>query len=111
MLVDPGAQLALGDVLQVLVDRQLEAVTGGGAALLADRDRLLQAVGLQQDPAIPSADPAVVDRLDPGQSTVVRPDVTEQRGAQLPLRVVAAALLVDGHAGKVEREDAGRGRG
>ena len=29
LLVDAGAQLALGDVLQVLIDRQLERVAGG----------------------------------------------------------------------------------
>ena len=48
VLFDADAQLAVRDVLQVLVDRQLEPVAGGRRALLAGRHRVPARVGLEQ---------------------------------------------------------------
>ena len=76
-----GVQLALGDVLQVLVDRQLERRSGGRQARDARAERVLPRVGLNQHRAGLAANLRVVRRLDAAQPDVVDADVSEQMRA------------------------------
>ena len=89
---DAVAQLALGDVLQVLVDRQLD----GGARRrrpLEPAERAAARVGLVEQLALRAADLAVVGRLDAGEPFVVDADETQQLRRQLLLRIEAAVFL------------------
>ena len=71
-----GAQLALGDVLQILIDRQLERRTGGRRPLHA-AERVPPRIGLDQDRAGLAPDERVVRPLDAAETDVVHPDIAE----------------------------------
>ena len=101
---DPGAQLALDDVLELLVDGQLEGAAGGGQPLDA-AEAAAPGVDLHQHLAVAAADHRVVGRLDAAQAAVVDADVAEQLRRQLLLRVVAAALLHEADALEIEGGD------
>ena len=82
---DAGAQLALGDVLQVLVDRQLERRARRRRPLDA-AERLPPRVGLDEHRAGAAADERVVGRLDAAQADVVDADVAEHVRRQILVR-------------------------
>ena len=76
VLLDAGAQLALGDVLEVLIDGQLERRAGGRGR----STRLVSAAGARrsgQHLAFAAADLRVVGRLEPARPGVVEADVAE----------------------------------
>ena len=86
VLDDAGVQLALGDVLQVLVDRQLDAstpVVGGRSTRLNAWRRA--SVWTRIVPGL-AADLRVVGRLEAAQAVVVDADVAEQVRGQLLVR-------------------------
>ena len=93
VLFDAGAQLALGDELEVLIDGQLEGRAGGGRALDLAEDALLPRVRLHEQLALPAAHLGVVRRLEAAETGVVETDVAEHVRGQLLVRIVAAALL------------------
>ena len=107
VLFDADAQLAIRDVLQVLVDGELEPVAGRRRALLARRHGVPARVGLEQHLAFAAADARVERGFEPGQ-TLVHADVAEHVRRELFLRVVPPAFLEEQDAPKVERPDAAR---
>ena len=82
---DAGVQLALGDVLQVLVDRQLDG-RAGRRRPLDPAERLAPRVGLDEHRAALAANLRVVGRLDAAEADVVDADVAEQVRRQLLVR-------------------------
>ena len=100
-------QLALGDVLQVPVDRQLDRGAGGRRALDAAED-VPAAVGRDQDRAGLSANLRVVRRLDAAQPVVVDADVSERVRREVLVGIEAAAFLDEPDAVELERRDAPR---
>ena len=107
LLDDRIAQLALGDVLQVLVDRQLDRRAGGGWPLETAEGAPAR-VGLVQQLSERAADLAVVRRLDAGEPFVVGADEAEQLRGKLLLRIEAAIFLDESDALEVELGDARR---
>src|SRR3954451_9960459 len=106
VFLDADPELAVGDELQVLVDRQLEAGAGGREVLLARRHRLSPAVALQEDLSFLAADLVVERGFETGEAEIVDPDVSKQVRSELVVRVVTPALLVEEHPGKIQRLDA-----
>ena len=100
-------QLALGDVLQVPVDGQLDRGAGGRRALDAAED-VPAAVGRDQDRAGLSANLRVVRRLDAAQPVAVDADVAERVRREALVGIEAAAFLDEPDAVELERRDAPR---
>ncbi len=107
LLLDPGPQLALDDVLELLVDGQLERRPDGRAALEAAEGVPL-GVGGDEQRAFAAADRLVVGRFQPAEADVVEPDVAEQVGAELAIRIEAAALAHEPDAAELQRRDLAR---
>ena len=107
ILRDGVAQLALGDVLQVLVDRQLDG-RARGRRPLESAERAAARVGLIQQLAERAADLAVVGRLDAGEPFVVDADETQQLGRKLLLRIEPAVFLDESDAVEIELGDSRR---
>src|SRR6185436_19792539 len=105
VLRHPGMQLALGDVLQVFVDGQLDGGSGGRRTFEA-AERVMPRVGLHQDGPGLAANLPVEGAFDAGQALVVDPDPAEQMRAELPVRVEAPAFLEEPDAVEIERGDA-----
>src|SRR3982751_1632931 len=97
--LDAHTKLALGDVLEVLIDCELDARAGGRRPLDATEHRVALGIGLYEDLAILAADLRVVRRLDASEADVVEPHVPEDVRGELRLRIVAAALLQQHDAG------------
>jgi hypothetical protein len=64
-----------------------------------DADRAARGVADDGLPARPAAENRVESELQPGQTAVVRPGVTEHLRAHVPLRVDALLLVQDGEPG------------
>ena len=107
LLFDASAQLALDDVLQLLVDGQLERAAAGRRALETAEDAAA-GVGLDEERALAAADDLVVGRFEAAEADVVEADVAEQVRRQLLVRIEAAALLHEADAFEVERGDVAR---
>ena len=110
VFLDAFLQLPLGDVLQVLIDRQLERRAGRGLALDVARQRLTAGIALNQHSAVAAAHLDVEGRLEPAEPGVVETDVTEHVRQQLALRIEAAALLEEPDALELERRARGAPR-
>ena len=102
--LDAGPQLALDDVLQVLVDRQLERCAGRGRSL-EPAEGVAARIGLHQDLALAPAHRLVVGRLDAVQADVVDADVAEQLRGELAVRIEALALFHEADALELEGGD------
>ena len=102
---DGIAQLALGDVLQVFVDRQLDGRAGRRRAL-EPAEGAAARVGLIQQLAQRAADLAVVGGFDARQPVVVDADKTEQLRGELLFRIEPAVFLDEVDAFEVQRRDA-----
>ncbi len=101
---DAGVQLALGDVLQVFVDRQLDRRPGSRRPLEAI-ERVAARVGVDEDLAFLAANLRVVGRLDAAQALVVQADEPEEVRRELGVGIVAAALLEEADAFEIESGD------
>ena len=101
---DRIAQLALGDVLQVLVDRQLDG-RAGRRRTLEPAEGAAARVGLIEQLAERAADLAVVGGLDAGEPFVVDADESQQLRGELLLRIEAAVFLDEPDAFEVELGD------
>ncbi len=106
-LVDAGLQLALGDVLQVLVDGQLE-VGARGRRPLDPAECVALGVGLNEHRARVSFDQIVIRRLDAREAGVVDADVAEQVRGQLLVGVEAPVFLHETDAFELQVGDAPR---
>ena len=104
VLEEAGVQLALGDVLQVLVDRQLDRRPGRRRPL-ETIERVAARVGVNEDLAFLAANLRVVGRLDTAQTLVVQADEPEEVRRELGVGIVAAALLEEADAFEIERGD------
>ena len=102
VLLDADAQLTLGDVLEVLIDRQLDAGAGRRRPLDAARECVAARVGLNEDLPVPPSNLCVVCRLDPAQPHVIEADVAEHVRGQLALRVVPAVLFEERDTGELQ---------
>src|SRR6266853_3374582 len=94
---DARLELALGDVLQVLVDRELDGRTGRRRTF-EPRKCAPARVGLDENGAGFAPDLRVVCRLEAAQSLVVDADVTEQVRSQRLVGIEAANLLDEADA-------------
>ena len=101
---DAGRELAFGDVLEVLVDGQLDARTGGRRTLEA-AEGVAAGVGVHRDRAGLAANLRVVGVLEAAQPLVVDADPAEQVRGQLLVRVETLALLDEADAVEVQRGD------
>ena len=88
---DPGPELALDDVLQVLVDGQLDGRAGRRRPVDAAERPVTRIRVYQGLPGV-ARDLGIVGRFDPAQSLVVDADVTDDMRGQLAVGVVAAIL-------------------
>ena len=102
---DAGVELALDDVLQVLVDRQLDG--------RADRRRPLEPaervpfrVRLHEDAAALAADAGIVGGLETAQAVVVDADVAEHVRPELLVGIEALVLLHEPDAVEIQLLDA-----
>jgi hypothetical protein len=86
-----GAQLALGDVLEVLIDGQLER-RAGGRWPLDPAEGMPARIGLNQDGARLAADERVVRAFDPAEPDVVDADVAQDVRRQVAVRVAPLVL-------------------
>jgi hypothetical protein len=102
---DARVQFAFGDVLQVLVDRQLNARSGRRRTLEA-AERVAARVRLHHDGAGLAADLRVVGVFEAAQPLVVDPHPAEQVRRQLFVRVEALALFDEANAIQVQGGDA-----
>ncbi len=100
-------QLALGDVLQVFVNRQLEGRSGCRRALEA-AEGLVPRVRLNQDGAGLAPNLRVVGVFDAAQPLVVDSDPAEQVRRELLVRVEPLAFLDGADAVEMEIGDAPR---
>ena len=102
--LDAAPQLALGDVLQVLVDRQLERRAGGRRPLDA-AERVARGVGLDRAPCPRGRGSACRRSPRCRRGRVVDADVAEHVRGELPVRVEAPALLHEADAFELQVGD------
>ena len=102
MRLDAEAELALGDVLQILVDCELEGLAGRWWALDA-AERAAARVRLDEHLPVEALDQVVVGGFDAAEADAVDADVAEQVGRELLVRIEAAVLLHEPDAVEVER--------
>ena len=108
VFTDGGAQLALGDVLDVLVDCQFERHPGGRRPLDPAEGPIV-GVGLHEQPSGQASDFLVVSRFETVQPLVVDAHVSEQMRGQFLVRIEAPVLLDETDALQIEFADALRG--
>ena len=107
VLGNAARELALHDVLQRRIQRQLEGGARGRRGGHAVK-RVALGIGGHQRLAVFAANQIVVLQLDASQPAVVEPDIPEHARHQLPHRVEAAALLAQTDAVQLQVEH-GRG--
>ena len=105
LIEDAGAQLPLSDVLEVLVDRQLDARSRSRRPLEA-AEGMAPRVGVNQNRPGLAADLGVVRVLEPVQPGVVEADIAEQMRRQLLVGIETPALLDEADAVEIQRRDA-----
>ena len=101
ILGDADSQLALDQMLQILVDRQLQCRTGGGRAL-DSAERLAPGVSLDEHRTWATLDQCVVRRLDTAQSLVVDTHVPQHMRREFLVGIETAALLHETDAIQLE---------
>src|SRR5262249_45012959 len=104
---DALMQLALGDVLEILVDGQLDGRTGCRRTLEA-AERMSPRVGLNEDRPLLAADLRIVGVLEAAQAGVVDSHIPEEVRGELLVRIETPALLDEADPLEVERGDAAR---
>ena len=101
-----GPQFPFGDVLDVLVNRELEVSAGGRRPLHAARHGVTPRVRLDQDATRLATNHRVVRGLDAVQALTVGAHVSENVRRERELRVVALVFLEEADAVELERRDA-----
>ena len=102
VLLDARPQLPLDDVLEVLIDRELDRVTGRSRPLLARATRVAPRVHLEDQQAFLASNAAIVCRFDTAQTDVAGTDEPERVCKEGSVRVVAPALFVEHDAGQFQ---------
>ena len=104
---NPRPELALDDVLEMLVDGQLDGRAGRWRPVDA-AERAAPGIGVDQDLSRLAADLRVVGRLDPAQALVVDADVADEVGRELAVGIVAPVLGEESDTGQPQRRHAPR---
>jgi hypothetical protein len=91
-LEDTGLQLALDDVLEIEIDRQLDRRAGSRRLLDARLQPVVARIPLDQNPAFVAANLRVVRRFDPAQPRVLVADKSQHVRAQVEVGVIPARL-------------------
>ena len=105
VLLDPGAKLPLGNVLEVLVDGQLER-RACRRRPFDPAERPPSGIGLNQHGAGTSLDHAVVLRFEPLQPGIVDADVSQDLCREVLIGIEAPVLLHEADALEIECRDA-----
>src|SRR5439155_4067435 len=107
MFENSGAQLAFGNVLEILVECQLDGGARCGRTLVPT-ERVTPGVGLNEDGSGLAANLLVVGVLEAAQAVVVDSDVPEQMRGQLLVWIEPPRFLEKADGVQVQRGDTAR---